>query len=203
MPCPYSAGRSPSMALRANTGARPGDALILSKPLGSGVLFNANLKKWVSDAAMTACIETITKLNRVAAETMAGFDIHAATDVTGFGIAGHGFEMAKGSNVTLRVRIENLPVMDEALEMYRRGMTTGVNMHIVERVKNAARFESALPAWHRQIVYDPQTSGGLLAALPADQAPALLTALHTAGVADASIIGEVLPQEGSTYLIFQ
>ena len=186
-----------------NTGARPGDVLILTKPLGSGVLFNANLKKWVSAAAMTACINAITTLNRAAAETMAGFDIHAATDVTGFAIAGHGFEMAKGSNVTLRMRIGDLPVMDEALEMYRRGITTGVNAHIVERVKNGVRFESMLPAWHRQIVYDPQTSGGLLAALPADQAPALLTALHTAGVADARIIGDALPLEGSTYLIFQ
>lgn len=186
-----------------NAGVRAGDALILTKPVGSGVLFNANLKNWVSPTAMTACIETITTLNRAAAETMTGFEIHAATDVTGFGIAGHCFEMAKGSGVTLRMRISDLPVMDEALAMYRRGMTTGVNAHIVDRVKHHIRFEDALPAWHRQIVYDPQTSGGLLAALPADQAQDLVEALHAAGVAASCIIGEALPLDGETYLVFR
>ena len=186
-----------------NAGARAGDALVLTKPVGSGVLFNANLKNWVSAAAMTACIETITTLNRAAAEVMAGFEIHAATDVTGFGIAGHGFEMAKGSGVSLRIRIGDLPVMDEAIAMYRRGMTTGVNAHIVDRVKHHVRFEDALPAWHRQIVYDPQTSGGLLVALPAAQAPDLVKALHAAGVSAACMIGEAAALENHTYLVFQ
>ncbi len=186
-----------------NAGVQPGDALVLTKPLGSGVLFNANLKKWVSAAAMAACIEILVTLNRTAAETMAGFDIHAATDVTGFGIAGHGFEMARGSGVTLRMGLDGLPVMDAALEMYRRGMTTGVNAHIVARVHRHIRFDGAQPEWHRQIVYDPQTSGGLLAALPADRAPGLIAALHGAGVTAARIIGEAVPLEGDTYLVFQ
>ena len=186
-----------------NAGVQAGDVLILTKPLGSGVLFNANIKKWVSERAMAACIDTLTVLNRAAAETMAGYDIHAATDVTGFGIAGHGFEMATGSGVSLRIRLEDLPVMDEALDMYRRGMTTGVNKHIMTRVNEHIRFDGTQPEWHRQIVYDPQTSGGLMAALPADQAPDLIAALHAAGVTAARIIGDALPLEGETYLIFQ
>ncbi len=185
-----------------NAGVQIGDALVLTKPVGSGVLFNANLKKWVSAAAMDACHETITALNRVAAETMADFEIHAATDVTGFGLAGHGFEMAKGSGVTFRIRIEDLPVMDEALEMYRKGMTTGVNKHIVDRVASHVRFEDALPEWHRQIVFDPQTSGGLLAALPSAEAPALVEALHAAGVVEARVVGEAVEAEGDTWLVF-
>ena len=187
----------------ANSNVRVGDALVLTKPVGSGVLFNANIKKWVSAEAMQACIETITTLNRVAAETMADFEIHAATDVTGFGIAGHGLEMAKGSGVALRFKIPDLPVMDEAVEMYRKGMTTGVNAHIVDRVKAYVRFDDALPEWHRQIVYDPQTSGGLLAALPADQAPALVEALHAAGVTAARLVGDAVEADGDTFLIFR
>jgi len=78
-----------------NQGAQPGDVLILTKPVGSGVLFNANLKKWVSKEAMDACLSILITLNRTAAEVMAGFDIHAATDVTGFGLAGHGLKWPK------------------------------------------------------------------------------------------------------------
>ncbi|MDP4858414.1 MAG: selenide, water dikinase SelD, partial [Desulfobacterales bacterium] len=85
----------------SNAGARPGDALVLTKPLGSGVLFNANLKGWVSTEALTECLTVITQLNRTAAEIMQGFEIHAATDITGFGLSGHAFEMARGSQVQL------------------------------------------------------------------------------------------------------
>jgi selenide,water dikinase len=98
-----------------NRGAQPGDVLILTKPVGSGVLFNANLKKRVSKEAMEVCLSILITLNRTAAEVMSGFDIHAATDVTGFGLAGHGFEMAKASSVCLEISIKDLPIMDEAL----------------------------------------------------------------------------------------
>jgi selenide,water dikinase len=112
-----------------NRGARPGDVLILTKPIGSGVLFNANLKQWVSKKAMDACVAAISTLNRTAAEVMAGFDIHAATDVTGFGLSGHGFEMANASEVCLEIEMARLPIMDEALAVYKKGMRTGVNIY--------------------------------------------------------------------------
>jgi selenide,water dikinase len=86
-----------------NSGARPGDVLLLTKPIGSGVLFNANRKGWVSAAAMATCLEALVTLNRVAAEVLSGFEVHAVTDVTGFGLAGHGLEVAQGSGVTLRI----------------------------------------------------------------------------------------------------
>jgi len=142
-----------------NTGARPGDVLVLTKPVGSGVLFNANLKKWVSSTAMNRCIEVLITLNKKPAEIMQAFDIHAATDVTGFGIAGHGLEMVGDSAVTFEVQIEALPVMDEALEMYRKGMNTGANAQNRQLVETALKIDSALPAWHQEIVFDPQTNG--------------------------------------------
>lgn len=185
-----------------NSGARPGDALVLTKPLGSGVLFNANLKKWVSQKAMAACVEALVTLNRDAAAAMKGFDIHAVTDVTGFGLAGHALEMAKASMTTMKIAMDQLPVMDEAFEMYRKGMSTGVNVFNQRLVADAMRFEKQVPDWHAQIIYDPQTSGGLLAALPAEQAPDLIRALVQVGTPAAALVGNVHALESATHLIF-
>ena len=186
-----------------NSGARPGDRLILTKPLGTGVLFNANLSGWVSDAALQNCIEITTTLNKTAAEVMAGFDIHAATDVTGFGLGGHSFEMARGSAVTLEFDIAALPIMDEALAMYERGMSTGVNAYTHQLIDNFARIDADLPLWHLEILVDPQTSGGLLVSVGEDAAEELLTALHNAGVAHARIVGRVHELQDELYLIFR
>ena len=185
-----------------NSGVRSGDALVLTKPIGSGVIFNANLKKWVSPAAFNACIGHLITLNRVAAETMAQFEIHAVTDITGFGLAGHALEMAKGSNVCLTFEIAKIPVMDEAYEMYRKGMSTGVNVHNRRLAKAHTRIEAQLQPWQEEIIYDPQTSGGLLTALPAHQAEALVKALHQKGVQHARCIGHAATFKENTHLIF-
>lgn len=187
----------------SNAGAQPGDMLVLTKPLGSGVLFNANLKNWVPHNAMQACIEALITLNRNTAQTMQEFDIHAATDVTGFGLAGHAMEMAKASNMCIEIDIERLPIMDQALEMYRRGMTTGVNKANRQLVADSVSIKSELPPWHQEIVFDPQTSGGLLSALPEDQATELVTKLQALGTPAAHIIGQVKPLNGTPHLIFK
>ncbi len=185
-----------------NTGARPGDVLVLTKPLGSGVLFNANLKKWVSATAMNRCIEVLTTLNKKPAEIMQAFDIHAATDITGFGLAGHGLEMVQDTAVTLEIQIEALPVMDEALEMYRKGMRTGVNANNRHLVETTMKINSALPAWHQEIVFDPQTNGGLLVAVPESQSQALLRTLHSEDIPFAAIIGKVTERQAGISLLF-
>lgn len=185
-----------------NTGARPGDVLVLTKPVGSGVLFNANLKKWVSSTAMNRCIEVLITLNKKSAEIMQAFDIHAATDVTGFGLAGHCLEMVGDSAVTFEIQIEALPVMDEALEMYRKGMNTGVNADNRQLVETALKIDSMLPAWHQEIVFDPQTNGGLLVSVPEGQSRKLLRALHSEGIRRAAIIGRVTERQAGLSLIF-
>jgi len=185
-----------------NAGARVGDALIMTKPLGSGVLFNANLKGWVSKEALDACLKVITTLNKTAAEVMHDFDIHGATDITGFGLAGHGLEMAEGSGAALRIEIDAVPLMDEALAMYERGMTTGVNTVNRQLVEAKWHFERELPVWHQEIFVDPQTSGALLAAVAPEQADDLVAALEAAGVPVARRIGEVVPYEAPRRLIF-
>jgi selenide,water dikinase len=184
-----------------NVGAQPGDALLLTKPIGSGVLFNANLKGWVSADAFQECLTQLVVLNKVAAETLAGFRVHACTDVTGFGLAGHGFELAKGSGVSLEMRLDTLPVLREAREMYQRGVTTGVNTANRSMVGGSIRFPESTSAKDREIVFDPQTSGGLLVTLPDTEAESALKALHAAGVADASRIGTVREFE-TAHLIF-
>jgi selenide,water dikinase len=174
-----------------NSGARPGDRLILTKPLGSGVLFNANLKGWVSESALAACLDWISTLNRVPAEIAADFPIHGATDVTGFGLGGHGMEMARGAGVTLELEMDAIPVMDEALEVYRRGMTTGMNSGNWDLVGNDLHFAREFPDWRREIIIDPQTNGGLLLSVSGDRAEDLLHALRGGGVASARIVGTV------------
>ncbi|GBC61898.1 selenide, water dikinase [Desulfonema ishimotonii] len=184
-----------------NSGAQPGDLLILTKPLGSGVLFNANLKKWVSDAAMQACIRVLTTLNRTAAEVLSRYDVHGVTDVTGFGLAGHGLEMARGSGVTLEIRLSDVPLMREATAVYARGMSTGMNRSNRRMVEKDTSFSPDLSPEYREIAVDPQTSGGLLVSVREDQAPALLAELHRSGVSDARIIGRVLARQ-EKFLIF-
>jgi selenide,water dikinase len=186
-----------------NTGARPGDILILTKPIGSGVLFNANLKNWVSSQALNQCLAVIKSLNKTAAEIMQKFEIHAATDITGFGLSGHAFEMASGSGVRLEFTLDEIPVMQEALEMYAKGVSTGVNRHNRQLVENHLKFEKDVPEWHREIVYDPQTSGGLMVAVPQDQGPELITALKAAGVEQSCIIGSVQKMRGAISLVFK
>ena len=185
-----------------NVGAKPGDVLILTKPIGSGVIFNANLKNWVSEQALEECIQTITTLNKQAAAVMADFDIHAVTDITGFGLGGHALEMAEGSGVTLEIRTDDVPIMREALEMYQKGMRTGVNPANRALIEESTHFEKSLPAWHEEIFVDPQTSGGLLISLPASQSESLLEALRNSGVTKAQIVGNVKSFVEPNHLVF-
>ena len=185
----------------SNAGAQAGDVLILTKPIGSGVLFNAHQKKWVSEPAFNECLNLLTTLNKAAAETFAHFEVHAATDITGFGLAGHALEMAKAAAVTFKIDAPAVPLMQEALEMYQRGMTTGVNGANRALVEPFTHFDAALPPWHQEIFMDPQTSGGLLVALPTSQSQNALQALHNAGVVHAAIIGHVRDLEAHPLLI--
>jgi selenide, water dikinase len=186
-----------------NRGARAGDALVLTKPIGTGVLLNAHRKRRLPDEVLKACLESMTTLNRVAAEVLASFPVHAVTDVTGFGLAGHGIEMAEGSGVTLAIEVDRVPVLPGALAAYERGVTTGVNPANRRMIEGKARFERTLPAWHEEIFVDPQTSGGLLAAVPAGRADELVEALHAAGVTAAQRIGGASPYDGRHSLVLR
>lgn len=174
-----------------NGGAKVGDALILTKPIGSGVLLNANRKGWVSKNALRECIETMITLNKSAKEVMEEFDIHCATDVTGFGLCGHALEIARASGVALHLNFNAFPQLPESLAMYQRGVTTGVNEVNHQLVSKDCHWDAKLQTAQIDLTVDPQTNGGLLFALPAPQANLALKKLHEQGLNQAAIVGRV------------
>ncbi len=174
-----------------NIGAQPGDQLILTKALGSGVLFNANLKNLVSAKALGECLDSLIVLNKTAAEVFASFEIHSATDITGFGFAGHALEMLSGPDLSFNITLDAIPIMNEAREMYERGVTTGVNQTNRTLVENNWNFAEGISVTQQELMLDPQTSGGLLVAVPEAQTSSILKALHNAGVTSSAQIGYV------------
>ncbi len=183
-----------------NAGAKPGDALVLTKSIGSGVILNANLKGWVSREDLTACLDTMEALNRRAAEVAADFRIHAATDVTGFGLAGHALEMARGADCLVRLDPEAIPVLSGAREMYDRGMTTGSNESNEALVQPHLTWRGQLARTDQSLFFDPQTNGGLLFSVPESDAAPLVSALVDAGLTASCMIGRVDERAGEDYL---
>jgi selenide,water dikinase len=175
-----------------NRDCRPGDALVLTKPLGTGVLFNANRSGKLPYPELEAILSQVAALNSIAIETALKFDVHACTDITGFGILGHSLEMARGGDVQIEMVYDRLPFYPNALQMYQKGETTGSNK--ANRQLAAGFWETAtsLTAEAEELLFDPQTSGGLLLSLPEAEADDLVTALHAAGVDAAARVAQVV-----------
>jgi len=175
--------------LRRNGGARPGDALVLTKGLGVGV-YSAALKKQVLPAdGYAEMIASTTLLNRIGTELARDGDVHAMTDVTGFGILGHGLEMARASGVTLALDLARLPFLPRAETLARDGFVTGASRRNWESYGDEVSLPVGLPDWQRSLLTDPQTSGGLLVACAAERAEAIATAIRDAGYPMARVIG--------------
>lgn len=177
----------------SNAGARPGDALVLTKPIGSGVLFNAVRSGKLPFADLEKdVLPTIAALNDKAMAAALHFDIHACTDVTGFGIMGHLMEMANGSHTRFTIEYRSLAFYPYAAEMYKKGETTGSNK-ANQAMVHSHHFEiqASLNPVQEQLLYDPQTSGGLIFALPEEDADNLVLNLKQKGVTDAVKIGMV------------
>jgi len=185
----------------ANNGARSGDMLIITKSIGGGVLLNANLKGAVSRPAMKACIAEMIRLNKNSAEVLANYTIHAATDITGYGLAGHGLEMARASNVTLVIDSAKIPIFDEADSMYESGFTTGVNASNREMVEQDCDLSKLSPTL-QELMVDPQTNGGLLVSVPGEQADMIIKQLTSAGIEKSCIIGRVMTYDGNNRIRF-
>ena len=179
-----------------NAGSKAGDALILTKPLGSGVLFNAvRSGKFPFAELEKEILPSLATLNGAAMEAALKYDLHACTDITGFGILGHLLEVAHGSKGRVILYHKELPFYPGALEMYKKGETTGSNKANRAMVaKHHLQMAPRLSKEQEELLYDPQTSGGLLLALPASQAEDLIAGLHEAGVAVAARIGEVVDE---------
>jgi selenide,water dikinase len=178
----------------SNAGARAGDVLILTKPIGTGVIATAIKFGRAGAAAAAAAIASMSALNRAAARALARLPstaVHACTDVTGFGVIGHATEMARGSGVTLSIAVDAVPVLPGALDLVE-GNTPGGARTNLQHFGSGVSAEAGLDPGLVQLLYDPQTSGGLLVAVDPAAAEAALGELTRNGVA-AHVVGTVLP----------
>ena len=178
-----------------NKGCRAGDVLVLTKPLGTGVLFNAGRSGKLPYADLEAVLPRVAKLNGTAMEVALNYDVHACTDITGFGILGHSLEMAKGCGLQIDLVFNRLPFYPSAMQMYQKGESTGSNKANRRLADGFWEMAVTLTTEQEELLFDPQTSGGLLIAVPADQSDALLDDLKSAGVEDAVAVGEVVESQ--------
>ena len=175
-----------------NAGARPGDALILTKPIGTGVLFNAvRSGKMPYKNVERDVLPYVATLNGHAMEAALGFELHACTDITGFGIAGHLLEVALGSNVRAALKYSQLPLYPGVFDMYKKGETTGSNPENRRMTQDYMEIQVSLSKTEEEALYDPQTSGGLLLSVPDSHSEDLLKTLSEAGVT-AVRLGEIV-----------
>jgi selenide,water dikinase len=177
-----------------NVGALPGDALVLTKALGTGILTTALKRESLSEDAYDAVVRSMSTLNRSGAEAMLRHGAHAATDVTGFGLLGHGFEMARGSGVTLRLDSTTLPVLPEVREHVRAGHVTGGCKRNRKYLEDEVTIARSVSDELCEVAFDPQTSGGLLIAVPSRDADRLVADLRAVGLTAAARIGNVMPR---------
>ncbi|MBB3113503.1 selenide,water dikinase [Paenibacillus phyllosphaerae] len=177
--------------VKTNAGAKPGDKLILTKPIGVGIMTTSIKKDQLSEEEVARVTKVMATLNKTAAEVMSGYDVHACTDVTGFGLLGHASEMAKGSEVGVRIVKEQVPVLPRVRELAEQGFVPGGTKNNFAHVSPSVIFDDALDQIDQYILCDAVTSGGLLIAVAPEQAEALLAALLAAGV-EAGMIGEAV-----------
>lgn len=173
--------------VRTNAGAKPGDVLILTKPIGVGILTTSIKKDQLSEAEIARVTSVMTTLNKTAAETMERFEVHGVTDVTGFGLLGHASEMAKGSGVGLRIAAKRVPFLPRVRELAEAGFVPGGTKSNYAHLEGSVTFDASIDQIGQWMLCDAVTSGGLLIAAAPGEAPALLEALLAAGVEAAAI----------------
>jgi selenide,water dikinase len=181
--------------VRRNAGARPGDALILTKALGVGVYSAAFKSQTLSSAGYDEMVATTTLLNKVGIDLAAHPAVHAITDVTGFGILGHGLEVARGAGLTVTLRLDDLPLLSLAEALARAGNITGASGRNWKSYGDFVDLPSGIEDWQRGLLSDPQTSGGLLVAVAEDAAADVLRLIVDAGYPAARIVGSARPGE--------
>jgi selenide,water dikinase len=181
---------NPERILRNST-ARAGDLLVLGKGLGVGILSAALKQGKLVPAGYREMIETTTRLNDIGADLAEIEGVHAMTDVTGFGLLGHLLEVCRGSGLAARIRWEALPILTVAGELVRDGINTGAAGRNWNSYRDAVALPATMADWQRNLLCDPQTSGGLLVAVAAADAGKLRALFHERGYADAEIIGEM------------
>ncbi|KAB2716165.1 selenide, water dikinase SelD [Brucella intermedia] len=182
--------------LRRNSGARPGDTLILTKAIGVGIYSAAFKKQELDSAGYDEMMASVTLLNRVGAELGKDDAVHAVTDVTGFGILGHALEMARGSSAGIALDYSALPFLNQAEHLAQAGFVTGASTRNWASYGHGVLLPDDYPLWKQQLLTDPQTSGGLLVSCAPQEGERLLGSIRAAGYPSARIVGKVTDDAG-------
>jgi selenide,water dikinase len=180
--------------VKTNDAAKPGDVIYLTKPLGTGLYATALKREALGEEEFAAAAESMMRLNREAAEAMVAAKADAATDVTGYGLLGHALEMAMASRVGMVFQADRIPLLPRALELAGKGMIAGGLKRNREHFQGRVEFSPAVSEAIRTVLWDPQTSGGLLIAVPAAGAALLEDELQKRGVAVIARIGDVVAE---------
>lgn len=175
----------------SNANAQPGDTLVLSKPIGTGIITTGGKQGVVDPDVMAAAVETMAALNRPAAQAMMAVGVNSATDITGFGLLGHLKSMVKGSAVAAEINLSAVPTLPGVRELLDRGVAPGGTHRNVSSVNDVVNWHPDLTDEDRMLLCDAQTSGGLLMSVPAAKADALVAALREEGAPCAAIVGRV------------
>jgi selenide,water dikinase len=173
-----------------NHGAKAGDVLILTKPIGVGILTTGIKRDLLDQGEIDRVTEVMAALNKQAAETLMNYSVHSCTDITGFGLLGHAKEMASGSNVGLELDWRNVPVLPRTQDLAEQGVVPGGTKANHKWISDCVDY-GELSESEQFVLCDAVTSGGLMVSIPVDEAEECLASLHTAGVKDAAIIGRV------------
>lgn len=184
-----------------NVGAKPGDVLVLTKPIGVGIQTTAIKRDKLTDAQLTKVMETMAALNDKACLALEGLNPNSVTDITGFGLLGHAFEMAKGSNVTFTINFSDVPVLEGTVELAQEGIVPGGSKANHRWLLNDVSYDEALHEFEQWILCDAITSGGLLVSLPEEEAQTYVTKLHELGVTAGKIIGTVEEKQDKSIIV--
>ena len=188
-------------AIWSNAGPRPGDVLILTKPLGNGILATAAKRDVITQEQFLPAIQSMAALNKYAKDAAVKTTVNACTDITGFGFIGHASEMAEASGCTLAFTAKDIPIFDGVYQLAEQGVVPGGANRNAEYLAHKVNFAADVPLPLKSIMYDPQTSGGLLLSVPEGDVGALMANLDAADV-KAAVVGHVLPKGQFSIEIF-
>ncbi|MBE0678802.1 MAG: selenide, water dikinase SelD, partial [Bacteroidales bacterium] len=174
-----------------NTGAKEGDQLILTKPLGTGIILAGHRLNMTTPDQLEGAKRMMMRLNNDGARLMKKYDVRGATDITGFGLAGHALKMARGSGVTITLNMNAVPLSDGTYDLAALGCIPGAAFRNLDYTERETRFEEGIDYSLKMIAHDAQTSGGLLMAVTTGKAGDLLNELHSSGHPEAAVIGAV------------
>ena len=187
--------------IRTNSGAKPGDDLVLTKPLGVGAISSAIQRRIATDALVKKVEDLMAVLNKGAAQAIREIGVHAVTDVTGFGLLGHLLEMTQASEVSAEIFAHNVPTLEEAWEFVRKGKIPAATHSNLKYVNPHIRYEKGLKRVISLMLADPQTAGGLLIAVPADRTERLIGRLKELKTPAASCIGRITEEQDKRILV--